>query len=78
VACCRCREHVTEDVYRIAPAGLDFGAETNSAGGAHDDDIPDLINQFTENYRTGVSKGEIKECANFEDKNLVLKEEERM
>jgi hypothetical protein len=51
---CGCQERVAEDVYRMAPAGHDFGvglsygvgtsyaAETSSTGAAHDDDDPDL------------------------------------
>jgi hypothetical protein len=60
-------------VYRTVPTGLDFGAEMSSAGAAHDDDVPDLLNQFTKRYRTGASEGEIKRGANFGDKSLVLK-----
>jgi hypothetical protein len=41
-------ENVVEDVYRMAPSGLDFGVGssyatwTSSTSAAHDDNVPDL------------------------------------
>jgi hypothetical protein len=48
MARCGCQERVAEDVYRMVPAGQDFGAgssyavRTSSAGPARDDDVLDL------------------------------------